>query len=262
MTIGVPVQDLPTPEAEVWLLRYTLDPGASLTELQQVGPTLLLVEQGEVTLTSDGPLTFRSQTATRSPVAPTPSTGSTTVAAGEGAFIAGGTRLGVRNDTAQQSRLLVLKVFAPDQKHLADIPGLRTTAPSGVTVQPISNGPAPFPGGSGFLVIERDVVDAGQSAVSGIYSGVEVGAVEGGMARVMFLDGQNWFRPRILADYAEAAVGGPVPLHPRATLELTADDGFMSRQGSLVWRSTGNDPLVIIRGVAASIHPEPVRSRP
>lgn len=254
MVIAVPVSDLPRPAAEVWLLRYILDPGVSLPEIQQVGPTLVVVEQGEVALTSDGPVTLKNTLGTPPPKAATSPAGSTTLNVGEGALISGGAQLGMQNDSDQQSQLLVLKVFSPDQKKLANIPtGIPTFASFGVTIQPIANGPASFAGGAGVLVIEQDVVGAHRSTVSGTFNGVEVGALEGGEARAVFMSGSNWLWPRILTDYPDCAVGGPVPLHHGAALELTADDGYMSMKGSLTWRSNSDEPLIILRAVVSSI---------
>jgi hypothetical protein len=254
MTIAVPVDDLPSPAAEVWLLRYIIEPGGSVPQLNQSGPTLIAVEQGEVTLITDGPVTLKNALGSPTPVTATSPAGATNLGESQGALVPSDTRLGMTNNADQQSQVLVLKVFSPDKKRRASIPsGIPTVTPSRVTVQPISNGPVSFSGSSGVLMIERDVVEARQSTVSGIYSGVEVGALEGGEARVIFMDGQNWFRPRILTNYADAAMGGPMPLNPGATINLSANDGFMSMEGSLVWRSISDEPLIIIRGVASSI---------
>lgn len=252
--IAVPVGNLPLPEADVWLLRYTLEPGGSVPLLHQPGLTLLLVERGEVTLITDGPVTLTNTLSSPQPVAATTPAGATTLGGDQGALVPGDTRLGMTNTTVEQSQVLVLKVFAPEFKRRANIPtGIPTIMPSGVTVQPISHGSASFEGAAGVIVIERTAVDAGQSAVSGIVNGVEVGALERGAARVTCMSGRNGIFPRILTNYNQIALASQVPLNPRATVNLSANDGYLSTEGSLVWRSTSDEPLVVLRAMVYGI---------
>lgn len=253
-TIAVPVDNLPTPEAEVWLVRYILEPGGSIPQLNQPGPTLAVVEQGDITLITDKPVKLKNTLYLSPPSSVDRPKGATMLGEGEGALIPAETRLGITNTSDLQSRVLVLKVFSPEQKRRANIPtGIPTYMPSDVIVQPVSHGLVSFNDGAGVLVMERRVINPGRSTVGGVFNGVVIGALERGEARATFLDGSNWMWPNILTDYEKSAIGGPVPLNPGAIIDLSTGDGFTSKNGYLTLRSTGEEPLVIVRAVASAI---------
>ena len=49
------VDTLPTPHAEVWFIRFSLEPGGSLPLGKQLGPTILYVESGDLTVIAGAP---------------------------------------------------------------------------------------------------------------------------------------------------------------------------------------------------------------
>jgi hypothetical protein len=181
LQVPFPVEQLPSPEAEVRFLRYTFDPGAQLPSAPQVGSTLLVVESGEITLTTDQPERAKSggRMVTPSPAQCDPD--DTTLRPTEGALVANGTLMSMRNDIDREARLLVLLVFSGEQAGLMDeADGSPVAVPTGVNLPQISGGYATFPAWSGVLLIEREIVGTNRSAVSSTHNGIEAGELEQG----------------------------------------------------------------------------------
>ncbi|HEV2072265.1 MAG TPA: hypothetical protein VGR29_01370 [Thermomicrobiales bacterium] len=136
LQVAFPVEKLPSPEAEVHFLRYTFGPGAQLPAAPQIGSTLLAVESGEITLTTDQPVSVKNggQLATPSPA--TSHAGETTLGPTQGALIPDGTLVSMRNDSDQEAQLLVLRVFSQEQNPVVNgADGSPAAESSGVNVQ-------------------------------------------------------------------------------------------------------------------------------
>ena len=252
--VAVPVKDLPVPDAEVWLIRYILASGASLPQEYEVGNTFIVVDGGEATLKSNHAGHLTNVTGNEASAAILNETSPVQIGTGEGALIPSGVVASIHNDSSDLLQIMVLKVFAPADKYRVHLPsGSLSHQTYGVIAQTISHGKASFSSSDGVLVIARDVGPALGSAAGGIQNGVEVGALQGGMATMSFVNGTGWFWPNILSHQNDAVSGGPVPLHSNAVINLQTGDGYVNAHGDHTWRSTSDDPLIVLRGLAYSI---------
>jgi hypothetical protein len=187
---------------------------------------------------------------------PMPDASDTTLRPTEGALIPDGTLMSMRNNSDQQARLLVLLVSSREQKTSVDGSDASPAADaSGVNVQQISSGHVTFPAWSGVLLIEREVVGTNRSAASSTHNGIEVGALEQGRAQVLFMIGSTLLQPGMLSIPDDATPAAPVEIDAGSTNELAAGDSYSSLGSSLVWRSTGEEPLVVLRAVVVPIAP-------
>lgn len=248
MQMAVTVDAVPK-DAEVWFLRFFLEPGAQLPAGPLPGSTLVLVESGEVTLSSDQPMMLKRASATMPGTPISAPAGDTTLRAGEGALITEGAETGAHNAGAEQARLLVLLISSPEREVSGGSSATPAAQATGVRVQLVSVGRVTFPEGSGVILVERDLVKPYGSTVSSTHNGIELGAIEQGRAHVNVLMGENRVRPGILNATATTGNREPVPFEMGSTQELTAGDGYTSLDGSLTWRSTSEEPLIVLRAV-------------
>jgi quercetin dioxygenase-like cupin family protein len=244
-----PIDVLPTPHAEVWFMRYGLEPGGTLPAEQLIGPFVAYVESGELTLVTDQPPTVLTAGDSAAPafgVTASPvSEFEMVLHMGESALVDDGTTLTASNDTNEPLTLLVVYIFAAERETASG----EGSEPVGLTQQGISIARAEFPARAGTLSMERIVVepgdtlqhDSGQGMGIG---GIELGAIEQGSVEATFMMGSSWWWPSILHQFND-----PQPIDPGATVSLTAGDGYYTFDGSSTWVVTGEEPLILLRVV-------------
>lgn len=241
--------ELPTPHAEVWFLRMGLEPGGSLPADMQIGPTVVYVERGELTLGTDRPVTRSGGVpdATAGAAVASPSSGAeleTIVRVGESVLIEDGTALSASNTTNEPATFLAVFMFSGTREG----EGQESSAePVGLSQRGISVAAAEFPAGPGAITMERVQVAPGETMESdsghgrGI-EGLELGAIEQGTAETTFQTGSSWLWPQILIEFQERQ-----PIDPGATIDLAMNDGYSISDGSATWTVTSTDPLIVLR---------------
>ncbi|MBN9621352.1 MAG: hypothetical protein J0H06_00120, partial [Actinobacteria bacterium] len=119
--VQFPIAELPTPHAEVWFLRLGLEPGGSLPLEKQIGPVVAYVESGELTLSSDRPVTVSTGVNVSSPAAAvaTPTVGEyrTVLGPGASALIDDGSTLTAKNAASEATTFLVVFVYAAEREN-------------------------------------------------------------------------------------------------------------------------------------------------
>ncbi len=237
--------ELPTPHAEVWFLRMGLEPGGSLPADMQIGPTVVYVESGELTLGTDRPITTP---ATPGAAAASPSAMEieTIVRTGDSVLIGDGTRLSARNTTNEPATFLAVFMFSGTREGEEEESGLE---PVGLSQRGISVAAAELPTGPGTITMERVQVAPGETMESdsghglGI-DGLELGAIEQGTAETTFQTGSSWLWPQMLVEFHDRQ-----PIDPGATIDVVAADGYSIFDGSATWAVTSTDPMIVLRVV-------------
>lgn len=248
------VDELPTPHAEVWFLRMGLEPNGFLPPDKQIGPTLIYVELGELTLVTDQPLSVSRSVKTpeSAPVTSSPVAGDfrTVLHVGESALVADGTTVSATNDTNEPLTLLTVLMYSAVREVESDASG---PEPVGVTTQGISIAPAEFAVGSGTITLERvqvaqDGTLQGEEIPPWGIQGLELGAIEHGSAEATFVSPAAFRWPNILGgEWQERE-----PIELTAHVTLTAGDGYSLSNGTSTWTPTGQEPLVLLRVVIRS----------
>ncbi len=236
------VDPLPSPHAEVWFLRMQLDPGGSLPEGEQIGPVVVYVESGQLTLTSDVAPEVAATGGTAAAAMATPDGMQQVVlAAGGSAMVPAGTMLAASNDGDEPVTFLVAMAYAAELEGTVDEGG----EPVGLSQMLLSAGGIEFPPMSGQITIERVEIAPDELSGSMRMGGIELGVVEQGQAAVTFiaLDTGTMLWPGILNGDAENS-----RLAMTGSATLTAGDGYASGNAGITWLPMG-DPVTVLRVV-------------
>jgi hypothetical protein len=231
------VDQLPAPDAEVWFLRFGFAPGGFLPPDRQIGPTLIVVESGMVTLTADRPVTVIYPNDNATPAAEQPIPASELfLKPGDVALVVDGTTIGVRNDGGEPANALALLLFSPQRE------GESTTSaqPVGVTQQLLGVAAARFPAGPGTLTIERVEVAPSTSESVGEADGAEVGAVEQGTVKIDLASGRMWIA-------RSASRGGVEEVRPGTAAAIAAGDGYGLARAVATWSAEAGRSAVVLR---------------
>jgi hypothetical protein len=257
------IDELPTPHAEVWFLRMGLAPGGSLPPDTQIGPVLVYVESGVLTLVSDRPVTGSAagQVATpgagdASPVAPG---FETVLPPGASAIVNEGTSLTAMNQGDAPATFLLLLMYAAEREGEV---GEGTSEPVGLTQQAISVGTAEFMPAPATVTFERILVepsgtmtgaDETPEGMGRGWMGIELGAIETGSAEVIFENRtlQNMTWPGMMT----GAMSRPVQVPLTGTVQLETGDGYAAFNSTLSWTATGDEPLTVLRVVVTPHQP-------
>lgn len=247
------LRHLPTPHAEVWFLRMGLEPGGSLPMGTEVGPMILFVESGELSLEIDGPIMLPGADRAEEP-------DELTMTMGDSVFLTRETGVSMANAGDQRSTFLVLLMYPAMEEGEGDQP---MEEPAGLSQMAISIGTAEFMDMPATVRIERVVMDPGESVGPAMsssemqmpgYIGMELGAVETGSAEVTLentgMANLTW--PGIL----ENQVGEPERVPLKATVQLGTGDAYAFHGSTLTWTALGDEPLTILRVV---IMPMPIQ---
>lgn len=244
MRVATILPDLPGALSDMHLSQHTLASGVSVPPTLFTGPTLVLVRSGSVRLTSDVPVVFRRASETGQPEAIRVPNEGIEMRAGEGALVPepADTSLANTGDEAADIGVLTITSLGTETVEPYSTPG--------VTMVGMGASPLPFRSGPAITIVEQVVMQPARSGYSSTFQGVEIGSVERGQARVLCQSGTTRVLPGPLTD------SGVMEIEPGATIDLATGDGYTSHDGSLVWRSTGEEPLVICRAQVIPI-PQP-----
>lgn len=257
----VQVDNLPSPDAEVWFIRFFLDPGGSLPLDKQIGPTVVVVESGALDVMTDRPVDVSGSNAA-TPAA-NPGMRETTVTAGQTVYIHEDTFLAVRNNGDQRAAFLALLTFSgvrevesTETEEQAEAAGTPQAQPVGFSQQPLGVTQAQFPAGPGTVTIERVALQPGQTARTDVTSGAVAGGIERGGAKVSLDSGTCFIWPTIMRAVLDANGTGNEGQNrvenPRIrtgeSAVLAADDGFGCFGGVLNWQA-GSQGATVIRAV-------------
>lgn len=248
LPIGVLAQftldQLPQPHAEVWFQRVELEPDGIFSPGNLVGPAVVYVESGEVSLSADGDV--QAGYAAASPSAVPASTG-TTLRTGDSALVPSGSSMALENGAGDPARVLMLLMYsALDEGQ----DGGEASEPAGASEQLISAGLAEFPSTPGTVMLERVVVEPGATMSSSTMMGIELGAVEQGSAQVTVESTFPliWSWPGIL-DAGTERLAERSPVNLTGTMDLAAGDGYAAYSGTLDWQATGDASVTVLRVV-------------
>lgn len=236
------VDPLPTPHAEVWFLRMQLDPGGSLPEGAQIGPVVVYIESGQLTLTSDvAPEVAGASTAVAGDMATPAGMQQVVLETGGSAMVPAGTMLAASNEGDQPVTFLVAMAYAAELEGTVEEEG----EPVGLSQMLLSAGGVEFPPMSGQITIERVEIAPDELSGEMRMAGIELGVVEQGQAAVTFmaLDTGAMLWPGILNGDTE---NSRVSMTGSAT--LTAGDGYSSGNAGITWLPMG-DTVTVLRVV-------------
>jgi len=238
------IAELPTPHAEVWLVRMRLDPGGSLPEAAQVGPVITYVETGQLVIETDVTVEINAVETARQDVTATPDSAHRTVLeSGSSASIPANARMSVRNDGDSPVTFLMVMMYAAEREA-----GLMEQGgePVGLTQSLLSVGTVEFPPIPGNVTIERVTFAPDKPVVSQNMAGIELGVVERGHAQVTFADVRpnTLIWPGIMNAYPEQE-----PLMMTGATTLEAGDGYSTASSIATWIVPG-EPVEVLRVIA------------
>ncbi len=223
---------LPT-DADVVFMHLVFAGKGATSQRQMSGTTLFLVTDGEITLTTDQSISLGPSGTLATPCSALPP-GDVPIRAGEGTVIGRDTTIAFENRSASGADVLLLQILptaesaTPEARASISGPGVETTL--------LGNARATFASSRGILIVERAVQPPASSSTSSTLMGVEIGEIESGGARVLFLRGSN---------YVESM--GEKDVEANSRVDLTPGDQYASLDGSLVWRAGDTEPLVVLR---------------
>jgi hypothetical protein len=258
----VHVDQLPVPHAEVWFIRFALEAGGSLPLDLQIGPTVAVIERGELTLVTDQPVEVDGAAA-----APGGTGGmlETVATAGQVVYVHEDTVLAVRNDGDAPVSFLTLLTFSGvrEVEAMEQEPAGTPVEPVGFTQQPLGVTRAEFPEGPGTITIERVVLNPDATARTDVPGGAIAGGVErGGVA--FTLDSGDGFLWAGMMQPLGPEGGTEEPrreeVGPGDTGELTANDGFGFWDASIDWRAGGDGVTMVMARVEPAGQATPMAS--
>jgi hypothetical protein len=238
----VSVDALPSPHAEVWFLRFMLEPGGSLPLDVQIGPTVMAVEAGVLTLVTDQPVEIDGATA---------ATTETVASAGQVVYVHKGTALAARNDGDVSVSVLTLLTFSgvvevEQQQATGDTP---QAEPIGFTQMPIGLTAAEFPEGPGTITIERVVLDPNATARTDVPGGAIAGGIEQGGVTVTVNSGNGFVWQDMMQPLGPQG-GSRQPRRADVVAgdsgDLVANDSFGFWNAGVGWQA-GDDGATILQ---------------
>jgi hypothetical protein len=240
------VAELPTPHAEVWFVRMQLAPDGSLPESPQIGPVVVYVEIGELTLETDVAIDVAPDS--EAPAVATPDAAFQTVLkTGESAMIPAGAMLQATNMSAEPVTFLVVMMYAAElEGSVGD-----TGEPVGLTQSLLSAGGVEFPPIPGKVTIERVEIPAEEPTTGMQMAGIELGMVEEGRAAVTFMafDTGTMIWPGMQEANGETVYADNVRVPMTGSAQLDAGDGYVTTGTATMWIPMG-DPVVVLRVIA------------
>ena len=254
------IESLPTPHAEVWFLRMSLDPDGTVPLGPQAGPTVLYAESGQLALATDGPMTLGGAAAIAAAGSATLEGATETLLdAGSSVLVPEGTSVAVKTAVGKPATFLFLLMYPAEREGESEEP---SDEPVGLTQQGLSVGTAEFPLGPGTLTVERVVVAAAGTMATDIqppegiwpgWMGIELGAVETGAAEVVFESRtlQNLTWPAM----ATGGMAEPEQVPLTATVQIGQGGGYAAFNSTLSWTATGDGPLTVLRAVVTPRRP-------
>lgn len=251
----VQVDRLPSPDAEVWFLRFGLEPGASLPLELQIGPTVILVEDGTLVLETDQPIEVTGSGA--EPIgAGEAETYRTVVDTDQTAYVREDTQLAARNESELPVTFLALLTFSPYRESApteAEAAGAPMAELRGITQQPLGVTRATFPDGPGTIIIERLVLEPNTIVRADLPDGATVGAVEQGSATVAVDTGMCFIWPAATmanAGESQEQAPGHGEIGAGTSADLATGDGCGCHNGAFSWEAGAGSATLIRAQVA------------
>lgn len=242
----VQVEALPSPHAEVWFLRFELEAGGSLPLGLQVGPTVGVVEAGEVTIVTDQPVEIDGSAPMATPAAEGELT--TVATAGQVVYVHEDTDLTIRNDGDAPVSLLALLLFSPERE-TESMESDQPAEPVGMSQTPIGLTVGEFPEGPGTIAIERVVLEPNATVRADLPGGAIAGGVEEGSVAVTAESGNGFLWPEMMVPLGPAG-GDQAPeridIEGSGEGELEAGDGFGFWNAGVAWEA-GDDGATILQ---------------
>lgn len=106
--IAVPIEDLPRPDAQMWMFWLTMQPGAEFTPTPEMSTTLLLVEEGSVAVTNDSPIVVRTSGDISPPLTVVTDDAGYSLTAGDGALLAETSNMRLSNTGSEIAEVAML----------------------------------------------------------------------------------------------------------------------------------------------------------
>lgn len=236
----------------MWFIRGQMEPDGQLPLGVQSGQTVLYVEAGGLTVEAQGVvITPDNQVVDATVDAPI------ALEPGGSIMIVRDSDATLRNSSNQNVTFLMLTMFsAMDEGQAGD----QSDQPIGFASAGISVGTAEFMPGPATLIMERVVLDPGDSIqnvtlpadVQGIgpgWGGIDLGAIEAGSAEILFENQsfQNLIWPELNSD----TMMGPDQVLLSGSVNVDAGESYASFNSILTFTNTGDEPLVILRVIEA-----------
>jgi predicted SnoaL-like aldol condensation-catalyzing enzyme len=221
------------------------------------GPTILLIEEGTLTVALDGaaadPATIIGADGVRRTLLPA---ASVTLAAGDALVLTGGTSYAVWNDRDTSARVITLRTAAATVTtgvSPADLGGMPQSRPAGWTGPAVpppqftalpADGAVEFPVGSAAVTIGRIALAPGAGLERHRVANAELVVVDAGRLGVTVDAGKAWLRN-----------AGNYALEVEGETALTAGAALLLAGGATVaYHSAGNEPVEL---VVVTIGPDP-----
>lgn len=251
------IDELPTPHAEVWFLRTGLEPDGQVDMGAQAGPTVIYVEQGTFTLTTDGDVQrFEGGNGACCTVATPATSADLSISEGEAVLVPADASLAFSNTGDEPAVMLLALMFSGMDEGAGGGPGIE---PIGLSQQGVSIGLAEFPyQAPGTLTIERVVVEPGTPLETQTFWGIELGAVENGRGTVALTQTfpMTWVWPGILDPASMTGMPQRNPIDMSGTMDIGTLDGYTFFNSTTTWEAAGDEPLIILRVVISPDGPE------
>jgi hypothetical protein len=266
-----PLDALPGPAdpgVEGWFLRFTGAPGASVPLTADIGPSILYVESGAVTMRYEGTVRVRRAGADAEEEVPTAAAGApleVALAPGDAMLTVKGNRSGGANTAEGDASVLQWLVMSPIDEVAAMEEEMDEPA---IPFLPhmIAVGSASLPEGPGVIALDRQIFVAGESQRSDEHQAFECGGVEAGGLSMTIVAGEMFHWPGIMAfDPAAAEAAGMATMEaggtPEATgpdidrfaagdmVDLATDDGYAFGPGTTLDWTVGPAGATLLRGV-------------
>jgi len=252
--VTIPLDALPGPNTEVWFLRFNVASGAALPESEQAGPSVFVLESGELAITSDLGVTTYSRAGEASSV----NAGTTQLSAGADTFALlapDHARLTIRNEGAASASVLVLLLMSAErevevmqtEEAAAVTRNPETGASNDVTTQGLAMGRAEFGTGPGTITLERIAIDPGAASTIAASATVQAGTIESGEVDYSVTAGSGYIWPGIASGTEQ--VLNPVELKAAMSGRMTADDGYFFGVETAASITATGGTAVILRAI-------------
>jgi hypothetical protein len=248
----VQVGALPSPRAEVWFLRFMLDPGGSMPGDLQIGPTVAVIESGELALVTDQPVEIDGDAPMATAAADAEGEWTTIATAGQVVYVHEDTMLAVRNDGDAPVSFLTLLTFSPEREtesmNAGEAAGTPPAEPVGFSQEPVGLTVAEFPEGPGTITIERIVLESSETARTDVPGGAIAGGVEQGSLAITLDAGNGFLWPDMMEPLGPAG-GDQAPeridLASGDSGALAARDGFGCWDAGIDWQAGGDGATIL-----------------
>ena len=244
----------PDPGVEAWFLGYLVEPGGSQSITTDMGPTLMYVATGTITLSVEGTLAVHRADGSEETVeAAAGEPADVALAAGDAALSMKGNRVGGRNDSDADADVLQFLVFSPMDEETGSEEGVQT----GMRPRLIAVGRGTLPEEPGVIMLRRIRHAPGATGARESMPVIEVGGVEAGTMTADITAGEALRWPQMMtfdlsAANADTDAATPSPrerIGAGDSVTLTEGDGYaLADDVTLTWIA-GDAGVTLIQAV-------------